>query len=250
MINIYGFKEAIYAQSELPDKLVSYNYNSFFRGMYNAYATHRPFTLSPDMLWLLIGQGFAHHINANPERLRDQFVAHKGKKILVINADNSPSKCDWEPMIADFLELVRKNTKGDIVEILECDFSTTTQIEKIASQATIMNSMQQYFEYIAIRLICGIPEVTLLGTTEDWERVLKRTKILAQYDLGWWTKEMIPVLKKNIKTTKVSNNSEIDTVFWRNMFKYHSLKQYGNPKVMDGWIVNFCNYSAPLTSYI
>ena len=48
----------IIAKSEAPDSLVNYNYNSFFYGMYQAYANHRPFVLSPDMIWLLINQGF------------------------------------------------------------------------------------------------------------------------------------------------------------------------------------------------
>ena len=50
----------ILAKSEAPDSLVSYGYNSFFNGMYQAYADHRPFILSPDMIWLLISQGLFH----------------------------------------------------------------------------------------------------------------------------------------------------------------------------------------------
>ena len=56
----------IIAKSEAPDSLVNYNYNSFFYGMYQAYANHRPFVLSPDMIWLLINQGFARHVNCKP----------------------------------------------------------------------------------------------------------------------------------------------------------------------------------------
>ena len=42
-----------------------YGAHPFFYGMYEAYADHRPFVLSPDMVWMLISQGFSHHINAN-----------------------------------------------------------------------------------------------------------------------------------------------------------------------------------------
>ena len=41
----------IIAKSESPDSLVSFGPNSFFNGMYQAYADHRPFVLSPDMIW-------------------------------------------------------------------------------------------------------------------------------------------------------------------------------------------------------
>ena len=67
----------IIAKSESPDSLVSFGPNSFFNGMYQAYADHRPFVLSPDMIWLLINQGFAQHVNANHESLRKYFVNFK-----------------------------------------------------------------------------------------------------------------------------------------------------------------------------
>ena len=47
----------IVAKSQLPDSLVYFGGHSFFTGMYQAYADHRPFVLSPDMIWLLISQG-------------------------------------------------------------------------------------------------------------------------------------------------------------------------------------------------
>ena len=59
------------------DRLVlQYGNHPFFYGMYEAYASHRPFVLSPDMIWLLISQGFSHHINADPEKYRD-FICKK-----------------------------------------------------------------------------------------------------------------------------------------------------------------------------
>ena len=77
----------IIAKSEAPDSLVSYRYHSFFQGMYQAYADHRPFVLSPDMIWLLISQGFARHINANQEAMRDYIVDFSGKQSLIVKTD-------------------------------------------------------------------------------------------------------------------------------------------------------------------
>ena len=72
----------IIAKSESPDSLVSFGPNSFFNGMYQAYADHRPFVLSPDMIWLLISQGFARHINANQESMRNDLVEFLRQTIL------------------------------------------------------------------------------------------------------------------------------------------------------------------------
>lgn len=77
----------IIAKSQSPDSLVSFGTNSFFNGMYQAYADHRPFVLSPDMIWLLISQGFARHINANQESMRNDLVDFSGKLSLIVRAD-------------------------------------------------------------------------------------------------------------------------------------------------------------------
>lgn len=57
--------------------------------MYQAYADHRPFVLSPDMIWLLISQGFARHINANQESMRNELVDFSGKLSLIIREDKN-----------------------------------------------------------------------------------------------------------------------------------------------------------------
>lgn len=44
------FPYNILAERPMPDSLVTYGYHSFFNGMYRAYADHRPFVLSPDMI--------------------------------------------------------------------------------------------------------------------------------------------------------------------------------------------------------
>lgn len=46
--------------------------------MYRAYADHRPFTVSPDIVWLLICQGFAEHCSNSSETLRRMIVSHTG----------------------------------------------------------------------------------------------------------------------------------------------------------------------------
>ena len=231
----------IIAKSEAPDSLVVLGYHSFFNGMYNAYADHRPFVISPDMIWLLISQGFARHVNANSELLRKDFVDFDGKLSLIVSSESleldSPAS-SWEEIFPEFTKQIAEHTGTELINVLSSDFSTTTPVEKVASEITIMEAMEPYFEFIVMRVICGIPEITLKGTTEDWRKIYDKTKKLGKYDLKWWTKELEPILKEFIKTSK----GEIDTEFWMNMFKYHSQKQYGAPKIIDGWIVKFFPY--------
>lgn len=232
----------IVAKSQLPDSLVSFGYHPFFNGMYQAYADHRPFVMSPDMIWLLISQGFARHINANPENLRHHFVDFTGKVSLIVTSDeielDNPSS-PWENIFPMFTEKIAEYTGSELINLLSSDFTTTTSAEKVASEITIMEAMKPYFEYIHMYAICGIPEITLQGTPEDWQKVLDKTKQLGKYDLKWWTKELEPILKEFVNASK----GKISKKFWMNMFKYHSKKRYGSPKIIDGWVVKFFPYN-------
>ena len=226
----------IVARSNVSDSLVDFGYHSFFNGMYEAYAHHRPFVLSPDMIWLLISQGFANHINSNPEKFRNLFVDFKNKKSLVVISKDT---LNWEKTIDNFSDKIDENINDkELIKILTADFSTTHQNEKIASKITIMKSFEPYFEYVQILIVCGIPEITLEGTPKDWEKVLEKTRYISKYDLKWWTDELEPILKEFIKASKGKNKKR----FWRNMFKYHSKRKYGAPKIINGWIVKFFPY--------
>lgn len=245
-MEVFGFDIEMIAHSDTPAELVNTHHtNPFFYGMYQAYADHRPFVLSPDMIWLLISQGFAQHVKNNAEQLRNVFVDFEGKIDLVVTSDeipvelNSPA-ADWEKLFPRFSEKISGYVGQELTDMLTADFSTSTPVSKAASQITLMKAFEPYFDYVYIMIVCGIPEITLEGTTEDWEKVLAKAQYLRKYDCGWWIDEIEPILKKIIQTKK----GKIDKKFWMNMFKYHTLKQYGSPRIIDGWIVKFYPYSA------
>ncbi len=234
------FKYNFLTKSKAPDSLVNYGSHSFFYGMYEAYAEHRPFVLSPDMIWLLISQGFARHVQANPEKLRKYFVDFSGKLSLTVatGSDLLKDPEQWEDLFPQFTAQIAGHTGEELINTLTADFSTTTAVEKVASEITLMEAMEPYFEFVVVYAVCGIPQITLKGTTEDWEKILEKTRKLGKYDLGWWTKELEPILKEFVHASK----GQINKRFWRNMFKYHSKKRYGAPKIIDGWIVKFFPY--------
>jgi hypothetical protein len=231
----------IIARSNAPDSLIYEGSHSFFNGMFQAYAEHRPFVLSPDMIWLLISQGFARHVNANPEKMRPYFVDYSGKLSLIVPTDKvtlDNPQSPWEEIFPQFTEQIAKHIGKDLIQLLSADFSTTTPIEKVASEITIMEAMKPYFEFIVMRIVCGIPEITLKGTPEDWEKVLNKAKLLSRYDLEWWTKELVPLLEEFVNASRGKVNKD----FWRNMFKYHTPEKYGAALIIDGWIVKFFPY--------
>jgi len=214
----------------------------FFSAMYRAYADHRPFELSPEALWLLICQGFSLHVNNNAEELRPLFVDFKGKQPLFVSSKgislddpNSP----WERIFPQFTSQIAAYTGQELIDVLAGDFTTSTPASRVASQITAMESMKPYFEYWMS--ICGIPQIILHGTPEDWQSIVDRVEFLRQYKLDWWVDEMLPVLRKIV----LASQGEVDKEFWRGMFKEHDLKHEmcGDPETLaDGWIVKFYPY--------
>ena len=197
----------------------------FFDGMHKAY------------------QGFSYHVNFNAEALRHLFVDFEGKKTLIvvsngIRLDNPNSP--WERYFPEFTKQIAKYVGDSLVNTLTCNFSTSTAVTRAASQITIMSAMQKYFNYKMYE-ICGIPQVILEGTPEDWHTIVERTEALRKYKLDWWVDELLPVLRKIEKAA----NGEVDTKFWRGMYKQHDLKHEmcGDPYYLaDGWIVKFYPY--------
>lgn len=189
---------------------------------------------------MLISQGFAQHINANQETMRHYFADFSGKLSLIVSADKKPDDpaLAWEGIFSKFTGQIQKYAGNNLTELLTCNFSTTTPVEKIASEITIMETVKPYLEFIIIRVVCGIPEITLEGTPEDWEKVLDKAQKLKGYELEWWISELEPLLNEFVKASK----GEVNKEFWRNMFKCHSQEKYGAPDIIDGWIVKFFPY--------
>ena len=213
-----SFRADIEKTSQLPDSFINYGDHSFLEGMLTAYKQDRPIVISPDIIWLLISQGFARHITNNSEKFRKDFVNFEGKKeltVIVRNITLGKPNNDWEQVFPQFSEQIASNTNKELVDILNADFSTTTPTTQIATQITIMESFKNYFDYKVVMLGCGIPKITIEGTTEDWEKVLEKTKYIAKYDLKWWTSELEPILKEIIKATK----GDFKKKFWMNMVK-------------------------------
>ena len=219
--------------------------DAFYQCMVKAYAEHKSVTLSPDMMWLLISQGFARYVNAHSEELRSQLVYHEGKQdLMVMTKDDLLSgKADWGKLMNDFSREIERHTKGEVAKTIAADFSTTTPVERIASQITLMESMKSYFNYLAGRLGCGIPSVTLQGTPDDWRAVLSKTQKLGQYGLSEWTQTLEPILNEFIKTAEGNPNQR----FWQEMVKKQRVDEFASarpcsadkPTELDGWILKF-----------
>jgi len=60
---------------------------------------------------------------------------------------------------------------------MTANFSTTTAVQKIVSQITLMYSVQEYFDFKVV-YSCGIPAVEMLGIEDDWSKLQCKLKVL------------------------------------------------------------------------
>ncbi|MFM2266928.1 MAG: hypothetical protein RL757_369 [Bacteroidota bacterium] len=227
-------------------KLIFYHKHAFFSGIVDAYRQHYPMQFSPDAIWQIINMGFSRHVAANAESLRKKFVDFDGKQklIVVVGQDKialGNRNSQWEIVFPQFTKQISQFTGKMLIENLTADFTTTTPTTQIASQITTMDAMKHYFDYEVGIVGCGVSRVTLEGSVEDWEKVLEKTKFLTQYNLDWWTKELIPILEQFIAAKK----GKVDKDFWRNMVRIkESKKAYGSESFIDGWVNKFYPYDA------
>jgi hypothetical protein len=195
-----------------------------------AFAQHYPLVLSPDDVWLCLAQGFAAHVDLNAEALRERFVRHGGQLTLVVRRDDfvkgSPHN-DWPSVFGEFSDQIASHA-GKKRELVVADFSTTGPVERAASEIVLMKAMEHYFRYDVMTL-CGIPEITLLGTPDDWRSIRTRVDALSEFELAWWTKPLQAVLHQFVTAAE----GRADATFWRSFYKLNDAS--GGPYV-TGWI--------------
>jgi hypothetical protein len=204
--------------------------HALMEAIHESYSEHYPLILSPDVIWLTVAQGFANHINMNAEKLRKQFVDHEGKKQIKVQRNGflkgSPSN-DWPGCFDEFSAKIREYI-GKKHDLVVSNFSTTTPINKAVSELVLMHAMKSYFRY-SCHTICGIPTLTLLGSTDDWKNVRTRIENLAEFDLDWWIKAMVPVMDHFVSASE----GNPDLSFWNEIYKVDGGS--GGP-YCSGWI--------------
>jgi hypothetical protein len=203
---------------------------------HQAFSDHRPLVLSPDMIWVAVLQGLAHHVRNNPDRLRSHFVAHAGQKILsVVRDDLVPGAPEnpWPEVVKDFSRQIHVGIPGDS-DWLFADFSTTRDPERIAAEIALLDAVQPYFEYRTYG-VCGIPTLTLEGTEDDWQRLAEKVERLEAFDLGWWLDHLRPIAAQFVRAAR----GDVDLNHWRNIYK--RLDAYGGAYA-NGWLVKLVPY--------
>jgi hypothetical protein len=207
-----------------------------------AFADHRPLVLSPDAVWLTIAQGVAQHVRLHAEELRPQLVRHAGKRRLAVTVDGAMphDAAEWAHMTESFAKLLAAEI--DNADLFECDFSTSTDVERTAGRVVLLDVYSPYFSLWLVS-ICGIPSVTLTGTVDDWRRIRTRVDAIAGFGLETWCRSLAPIADEFVRASA----GDPDPQFWRRI--YNPTDAYGGD-VITGWVARFYPYLTDATANV
>jgi hypothetical protein len=204
--------------------------------LHRAFTQHRPLCLSPDMVWLLLCQGVAHHIKLHAEGLHSRLVRHQGKIRIVVRRDDfvkgSPEN-PWGEVVGEFSARIQEHA-GLVHDLFVPRFSTTGLAERVAAEIVLLDAVKCYFRYV-LETLCGIPAVTLEGMAEDWQELAERARAFAGFDLGWWLTPLEPILQEFAAAAR----GRVRRPFWESIYKFGNFSGGG---AVTGWIAAFFPY--------
>jgi len=207
-----------------------------------AYNQHHDLVWRPDDVWQAILTQFSLYVTKNSEELRDQFVDFEGKKKLEIFAFGTLRTVDFgrlaERMVDE--QIVNNIRDSSIAQWILPEFTTTTKNDRIVASVTLMATLQEYFEYGFV-LTCGLPSITLLGSTNDWKLLRQKIDRLQEFDndngeITKWHKLLSSVLDMLIKTKSGIDNRS----FWQKICHYSS---GSGVTQLSGWITVFAVFN-------
>ena len=221
------------------------NQNGLVHTIVTAYNQHHSLVLRPDDVWLCILTQFNLFVNGEgrAEQLRSVFVAHEGKKELVIYGGGTRYTADYGDMAKQMTQLIEENiVDPSLRPWIIPNFTTTSDTDVVVSSVVMMATLQAYFDYRFV-LLCGIPRVTLLGEKNDWEQIVHRIEKLKEYgpETTAWYRLLKPVVTRFARSFDEGEADSTDNrEFWNRVAHWQG--GGSGPSYLSGWITAFCAF--------
>lgn len=228
------------SHQELPDTYEAGKWAGLFAAAWDAYSSHRHLVLRPEDFWLVIQQQLGLYVTNHAEELRDKFVNFKDKETIEIQVGNT-----FDGVPQRLAREVQKRMKTpEVVDWIMPQFSTTTAVDQVCFAVQVMSTMSKYFSFSCC-IMCGLPQVTLEGTLEDWKALRKKATRLAEYDVDGKMKQYCvdvdSVLVRLVETFEAAVKGQpIDTAWWNAIINMNS--GGSGPSYMDGWLIKMILY--------
>ena len=198
----------------------------------------------------VISNGLAIHIKQNADKLKEFFSDQEEKYKIVVQRNDfkkGSANNDWFGVFDEFATTTGKTVLDkELIALMQQSFASTTRKSMTARNIAVMDSMSPYCDF-ELHTMCGIPNITLRGSTEEWNNVRKFANYLRKYGLDWWIDELDKVLEHFvIAHSGITNDNELQSwndnelPFWNEMVKKSGGS--GGP-YYNGWISTFFPYS-------
>jgi len=211
--------------------------SGFVSTVFGCYNTHHNLVIRPDDVWIAIITQFSFYINKHAEKYRNKFVNFEGQKELTVEVIGVLDAASYDLFVKLMNEQIDKNlVDGEVKAWILPGFSTTTEDDKITAGVLFMASMKKYFKYKCRRL-CGIPNISLDVTVEDWMEIASRIQKLKAYDLEEWVAMLQPIVDQFVRAKA---GGDVDTSIWNKISSNIRIGSIRFNRYKWTWITAFC----------
>lgn len=214
---------------------------TFIQSLGLAFADHRPISISPDDIWLVIMQAISKQVAYEPKKFETLIMDKNYKEDVYISENElleNPTPSDWGKIVYHFVDSTISRTNSETRNLLINDFTTSDDLSKLVMRTTYLSITNKYIEYLMATL-CGIPEIKLKGTKEDWMKLRSGfIDLTTKLKMNWWASELVPVIDEFIK----AYDGDVNMRFWKSIYKFYETKNSGEVDGINGWITKFVPY--------
>ena len=216
-------------------KLLQNKIKGFVDMAIECYNKHRPLYIDPKVIWVTIVHQVYLLITYNSEKLRHKYVNFQGKKdIELIRGD-----IDLDAIALEFANKIDDIIiDKDFKKWICTKFSTSDNGDEVVLSIMMMGIFKNYFNYMVT--LCGIPEINILGTLQDWE-LLKQNlsnildfECLEEYKIKKWHDDLNNLIDNFIS----AKQNTIDKDYWKNfVVGYHPFGSGALPYIKGHCII-------------
>jgi hypothetical protein len=135
---------------------------------------------------------------------------------------------DWPGVLAEFEAQIIGQAPDPVAGSFAHPFGTSTPCELAARRATLLKTASPFYQY-HLATMCGIPEIVLHGSTDDWRWIRQHAEDFRRLGMTRRIDALLPVLDQFVAAA----GGQPDPAFWRSFYKFDS--ESGSSYV-SGWI--------------
>jgi hypothetical protein len=138
----------------------------------------------------------------------------------------------WHEIFTTFGELIKKDIGEENYHMLRGNFTTTGIHQAASYDVSLMSACKSHYSYYN-SFKCGIPEIQLKGTNEDWQNLRSRALKIADFlEIPGWKEALDKTIEKII-LSRESEPTKNTLSFWCDLYLrgHHSGGEH-----IDGWI--------------